>query len=99
MDSEQKVTPWVVTTTKEFNYEILIEEFGLSAIDKELIQKFEKIIDQSANHFLTRGIFYAHQDFDKIIEAKRIGKEIYIYTGRGPSSDSLHIGHMIPLMF
>ena len=23
----------------------------------------------------------------------------YLYTGRGPSSDSMHLGHLIPLQF
>lgn len=27
------------------------------------------------------------------------GKPFYLYTGRGPSSDSMHLGHMIPFMF
>lgn len=26
-------------------------------------------------------------------------KPFYLYTGRGPSSDSMHLGHMIPFMF
>ncbi|XP_068982599.1 tryptophan--tRNA ligase, cytoplasmic isoform X2 [Bombus flavifrons] len=27
------------------------------------------------------------------------GKPFYLYTGRGPSSDSMHLGHLIPFMF
>ncbi|XP_043582072.1 tryptophan--tRNA ligase, cytoplasmic isoform X2 [Bombus pyrosoma] len=27
------------------------------------------------------------------------GKPFYLYTGRGPSSDSIHLGHLIPFMF
>lgn len=27
------------------------------------------------------------------------GQKFYLYTGRGPSSDSLHLGHLIPFMF
>lgn len=27
------------------------------------------------------------------------GKQFYLYTGRGPSSESMHLGHMIPFVF
>lgn len=27
------------------------------------------------------------------------GKPFYLYTGRGPSSESMHLGHLIPFMF
>ena len=27
------------------------------------------------------------------------GKPMYLYTGRGPSSEALHLGHLIPFMF
>lgn len=27
------------------------------------------------------------------------GEPFYIYTGRGPSSESLHLGHMVPFLF
>lgn len=26
-------------------------------------------------------------------------KPFYLYTGRGPSSDSMHMGHLIPFIF
>lgn len=27
------------------------------------------------------------------------GKPFYLYTGRGPSSDAMHLGHLIPFLF
>lgn len=27
------------------------------------------------------------------------GEKFYLYTGRGPSSEALHLGHLIPFMF
>ncbi|CAG9105956.1 unnamed protein product [Plutella xylostella] len=38
-------------------------------------------------------------DMHTILNLKEAGKPFYLYTGRGPSSESLHIGHMIPFMF
>jgi tryptophanyl-tRNA synthetase len=26
-------------------------------------------------------------------------KPFYLYTGRGPSSESMHLGHLIPFLF
>lgn len=42
-----------------------------------------------------------HKDFDKILEAKKKqGKrEIYIYTRRGPSTEALHLGHLVSMLF
>lgn len=39
------------------------------------------------------------REFDKILDRYEQGKPFYLYTGRGPSSDSMHLGHMIPFMF
>ena len=27
------------------------------------------------------------------------GKPFYLYTGRGPSSEAMHLGHLIPFIF
>ena len=51
------------------------------------------------HHFLRRGIVFSHRDFDHILTLKEQGKPFYLYTGRGPSSGSLHLGHCVPFMF
>jgi len=33
------------------------------------------------------------------LDAAEQGKPFYLYTGRGPSSEALHLGHMLPFMF
>lgn len=35
----------------------------------------------------------------QILDLYEAGKKFYLYTGRGPSSDSLHLGHLIPFHF
>lgn len=40
-----------------------------------------------------------HRDLAAILDAFEAGKKFYLYTGRGPSSDSLHFGHLIPFFF
>lgn len=39
------------------------------------------------------------RDFNVILDRFEKGQPFYLYTGRGPSSDSMHTGHMIPFMF
>jgi tryptophanyl-tRNA synthetase len=36
---------------------------------------------------------------NEILDAAEAKQPFYLYTGRGPSSEALHLGHMIPFMF
>jgi tryptophanyl-tRNA synthetase len=38
-------------------------------------------------------------DLNRILDAYEKGESFYLYTGRGPSSDALHFGHLIPFLF
>jgi tryptophanyl-tRNA synthetase len=80
-------------------YRAFIKQFGASLIDKALIERFEKVTGHKAHKFLRRGLFFSHRDLEKILDAYEAKETIYLYTGRGPSSDSLHIGHTIPFIF
>lgn len=55
--------------------------------------------DRKAHPFLTRGIFFSQRDMNALLDAYEKGKPFYLYTGRGPSSDSMHLGHLIPFLF
>lgn len=35
----------------------------------------------------------------QILDLYEAGKRFYLYTGRGPSSDALHLGHLVPFHF
>ena len=59
----------------------------------------EKLTGKPAHIFLKRGIFFSHRDLELILNDYEKGKKFYLYTGRGPSSDSMHIAHLIPFMF
>ncbi|XP_055851739.1 tryptophan--tRNA ligase, cytoplasmic [Episyrphus balteatus] len=94
------VDPWNVTSKSDtgIDYDKLIKRFGSSKIDDALIEKFEKVTGKPAHHFIRRGIFFSHRDLHNILNLKEQGKPFYLYTGRGPSSDSLHLGHLIPFI-
>ena len=34
-----------------------------------------------------------------ILKRVEENKPFYLYTGRGPSSDAMHMGHLIPFIF
>ncbi|KAG6379213.1 hypothetical protein JVT61DRAFT_11661 [Boletus reticuloceps] len=103
---EQVVTPWdvqgsVSTDGKQFaiDYDKLIAQFGTRCVDATLLQRFEKLTGHKPHPLLRRGMFFSHRDFDRILDRYEQGKPFFLYTGRGPSSDSVHMGHMIPFVF
>nr|XP_021148057.1 tryptophan--tRNA ligase, cytoplasmic isoform X3 [Columba livia] len=73
--------------------------FGSSKIDTDLINRIERAIGQKPHRFLRRGIFFSHRDMDQILDAYEKKKSFYLYTGRGPSSQAMHVGHLIPFIF
>ncbi|MCL7041327.1 hypothetical protein MKW94_011487 [Papaver nudicaule] len=100
-EEEQKVTPWAVEGAegKKIDYDKLIDQFGCQRLDQTLIQRVERLTGRPAHVFLRRGVFFAHREFNVILDAFEKGDKFYLYTGRGPSSEALHLGHLIPFMF
>ncbi|KAL3156819.1 hypothetical protein ABBQ38_001090 [Trebouxia sp. C0009 RCD-2024] len=97
----QVVTPWDVSggTDGKIDYDKLIREFGVSSIDDSLVQRVERLTGKPAHPFLKRHIFFSHRDFAEILDCYEKKIPFYLYTGRGPSSEALHLGHLIPFMF
>ncbi len=42
---------------------------------------------------------FARRSLNEILDAVEKGQPFYLYTGRGPSSDAMHLGHLIPFVF
>ena len=96
----QVVNPWTVQGGEDgIDYQALISQFGSHAISEELLERFERVTGEKAHHWLRRGLFYSHRDLGFILDTVEKGEKFYLYTGRGPSSGSLHMGHMIPFLF
>ncbi|KAK4057095.1 tryptophan--tRNA ligase [Microbotryomycetes sp. JL221] len=101
----QKVTPWdvqgAVVDGKQvaIDYDHLINDFGTKRIDAELLARFERLTGRKAHSLLKRGTFFSHRELNQILDRYEQGKPFYLYTGRGPSSGSFHLGHMIPFVF
>ncbi|KAF6133717.1 hypothetical protein HJG60_020237 [Phyllostomus discolor] len=98
---EDFVDPWTVQTSsaKGVDYDKLIIRFGSSKIDRELVNRIERATGQKPHRFLRRGIFFSHRDMNQVLDAYENKKPFYLYTGRGPSSEAMHLGHLIPFIF
>ena len=59
----------------------------------------ERLTGRRAHRFLRRGLFFSHRDLTALLDAYERGEPFYLYTGRGPSSEALHLGHLIPFQF
>ncbi|KAF0750232.1 tryptophan--tRNA ligase, cytoplasmic-like [Aphis craccivora] len=100
-NEDDVVDPWNVSSKNKtgIDYNKLIRKFGSSKIDDELLMRIEAVTKKPVHHFLKRGIFFSHRDLHSILNLYEQGKPFYLYTGRGPSSSSLHIGHLVPFIF
>ena len=78
--------------------EKLISEFGCGPLDSAILSRWEQVTGVRPHTFMRRGLFFAHRELNAILDAKEQGKTIYLYTGRGPSSDALHLGHLVPFI-
>lgn len=82
------------------DYNKLVEQFGSTLIDDKLLQEFQSVTGTPRLHrWLRRGMFFSHRDLHTFVRSKQKGTPVYLYTGRGPSSSAMHLGHLIPFLF
>ncbi|XP_062590506.1 tryptophan--tRNA ligase, cytoplasmic-like [Saccostrea cucullata] len=100
-EEEDIVNPWEVSThsAKGVDYDKLIRKFGSTRIDHALIKRIENLTGRPVHHLLRRGIFFSQRDLEMILNVYEQKKPFYLYTGRGPSSEAMHMGHLIPFIF
>lgn len=107
------ITPWKVEG--RVDYDAVLEQFGVEPLTPALISRWESLMMRSGKSiemhpWIKRGIFFSHRRFNEILDAyesylneKAVNPNatcpIFIYTGRGPSSEAMHIGHLSPFMF
>ena len=97
---EQIVTAFDVEAGIEgVDYDKLIDQFGWDHINDKHLETIEQLTGMKAHRFLRRKIFFSHRSLDFILNSYQQGRGFYLYTGRGPSSESLHLGHSIPFIF
>jgi len=103
---EQIITPFDVSGGVDeqgrpvaIDYDKLIDRFGSQKIDNNLLERFERVIGHKAHRLMRRGMIFSHRDLTVILDKYESGVPFFLYTGRGPSSDSMHVGHSIPFEF
>ncbi|EDO33139.1 predicted protein [Nematostella vectensis] len=98
---EQVVTMETVIAADNtgIDYNKLIRQFGCSHLEPSHLERIERLTGKPAHHLLKRGVFFSHRDLDAMLDVYEKGKPFYLYTGRGPSSESMHLGHLIPFIF
>ena len=108
-----KITPWQVEG--KVDYDAVLDQFGVEPLNRDLIERWANLMKKSGKNielhpWVTRGIFFSQRHFSDILNAYEDylnEKEknpnavcpIFVYTGRGPSSDAMHLGHLVPFMF
>lgn len=101
-EGEMVVTAWEVSG--KIDYTKLVNKFGSTLISEDLMRRLEaqtvgKGRVPHLHRFLRRGMFFSHRDLDQLLKQVEQGVPMYLYTGRGPSSSSMHLGHLIPFLF
>lgn len=98
-EKEDVVTPFNISSgDKGVDYDKLVAKFGCQFVTPDHLNQIEELTGTKVHHLLRRGIYFAHRDLDVILNTYRQKKPFYLYTGRGPSSLALHLGHMVPFI-
>ncbi|KAH7130169.1 hypothetical protein B0J11DRAFT_245764 [Dendryphion nanum] len=104
--TEQEINPWDVQAAVdddgnvlEFDYPAISKKWNTKLIDSAVLERFERVTGHKPHRWLRRGLFFSHRDLNLILDTYEKGEDFLLYTGRGPSSDSMHIGHTIPFEF
>lgn len=104
--SEQKIDPYSVSggvdehgNAKAIDYDRLVEVFGVQPLTETQLERFERVTGKKPHRLMRRKLFFSHRDFDKVLDAYEQHGTFMLYTGRGPSSGSMHLGHTVPFLF
>lgn len=100
------------SATSAFDYSRVVDQFksqqiGDAEARAQLLERIASSVQSSSasssspsssflTHFIRRGIVFSHRDFDHFLDEFTKGRASYLYTGRGPSANSMHIGHLLP---
>ena len=105
-EKEQIITPFDVSGGLDsegkavaIDYNKLIDRFGSQRIDQAMLDRFKKVTGQKPHRLLRRGMVFSHRDLGVLLDKYEKGIPFFLYTGRGPSSTSMHVGHSIPFEF
>jgi len=96
-EDDMLVTAWEVQG--KIDYTKLVDQFGSKLLTSQLLERLEQNSKIPLHRFLRRDIFFSHRDLGAFLDCVENHIPVYLYTGRGPSSSSMHLGHLIPFLF
>lgn len=85
------MTPYEVKG--KVDYSRLLEQFGVQPVTPDLLARIRK-----PHRLLRTGYFFAHRDFDKILDYYDEHGTFAVVSGRGPS-EHMHLAHLLLYMF
>ena len=83
MEDEDKMVVTEQGVSGKVDYGKLCKQFGCDLLTDDMIVKMEKLTGKRVHPMIRRKLYYAHRDFDKILDCYAKGKPFYLYTGRG----------------
>jgi len=89
----------VLAPEGRMDYDKLVDMFGCQRIDAALVHRIPRLTSRPPHRFLRRGVFFAHRDLNSILDLHEAGEKFYLFTGMEPSSEALHLGHLVPFVF
>ncbi len=75
----------------EVSYSKALKEFGAQKINQKILDKISK--KKKLHRFFESGFFFAHRDFDLLLNEYFKGRNFSVVSGRGPS-EKIHIAHL-----
>jgi tryptophanyl-tRNA synthetase len=95
----EAITPFDVNgqVGQALDYTDTIRQFGCSEMTSEVLSLFRGVTGEEPHVLMQRGVVCSHRGFDQLLKHHADGGKWYLYTGRGPSSDGLHLGHLVPM--
>ncbi|OAR01729.1 hypothetical protein LLEC1_03269 [Akanthomyces lecanii] len=73
-----------------------LDQSGACEVDAGLVQRLERLTGTKAHHFVRRQVVFAQRQLSDILDSYERREPFIIFTGRGPSSTSMHVGHALP---
>jgi tryptophanyl-tRNA synthetase len=106
------VTPWSVAAKgpKGIDYDRVMSQFKSEKIDTAMLERLERVIAQRHQELgrtglppplhplIRRGMVFSHRDLNVVLDSLEKKQTVYLYTGRGPSAGTMHVGHMVPFL-
>ncbi|KAK3054670.1 tryptophan--tRNA ligase [Extremus antarcticus] len=84
---------------KAIDYDQHSKDFAVPLLTQQHFDRFEAVTGKPVHRLMRRKLVFSHRDFDKILDFYEKHGSFMLYTGRGPSSGSMHLGHTVPFLF